>query len=139
MYKILVKVKGKGNPSIRKLINHGFIPLFFKKYNNDVEYYIVLYRGSLVELKESLVDLAFELSKEGKVGGKDYAIIYEVNDKYIGKLTSGSIGSIIGYSIFGLTGLFLGLIGGLFLGELLDLELGEKYVGVVEWPMSVTT
>ncbi|MEM0174143.1 MAG: hypothetical protein QXI16_06540, partial [Sulfolobaceae archaeon] len=104
---------------------------------DNYEYYLVLYNGNLTELKESLADLAYSLSLEGKIGGKDYAIIYEVNDKYIGKMLGSGLGSLLGYSLLGTSGLILGLLGGLLIGELIDLELGEKFIGVMEWPMSV--
>jgi len=137
MYKILIKVYSgsKGN-SLKTLIKHKFIPIYYNKKDN-YEYYLVLYNGSLTDLKESLADLAYSLSLEGKSGGRDYATIYEVNDKYVGKLLGSGVGSLLGYSLLGTGGLIIGLLSGLLLGEIIDLELGEKFIGVMEWPTSV--
>nr|WP_216604273.1 hypothetical protein [Acidianus sp. RZ1] len=127
-----------GNPatnSLASLKRADFIPLI-RRSNGQIEYYIALYRGSnLPELKEAITDLAFLLSKEGKKGDKDFATIYAVEDKYIGKGLGGFLGAGIGYQIGGFAGLLLGFVGGILAGELADIIAGEKLVGVVEWPI----
>ncbi|MCI2414325.1 MAG: hypothetical protein MPF33_03600 [Candidatus Aramenus sp.] len=138
MYKLVVKVNsGSPRSSLLTFKKAGFIPLYYRKDGNR-EVYTALYKSNdLNELKEALVDLAYLLSREGKTGGHDFAVVYQVQDKYLGKGIGGVLGAGIGWQLGGIGGMILGLLGGLILGELIDIEMGERLVGVWGWPISI--
>lgn len=135
MYKVIFKVTSNpSTDSIKTLIKLGFIPIF-KKTQGNYEYYITLIKGNnLAEVKEAISEAAYYFEKQGKLGGNDFATIYEVDDKYYGKALGGVLGASLGYSLGGLAGLLLGAIGGIIVGELVDITMGEKFIGVMEWP-----
>ncbi|AWR98249.1 hypothetical protein DFR86_05480 [Acidianus sulfidivorans JP7] len=113
----------------------GFIVLF-KKIQGNEEYYTTIIKGNnLAEVKEAISEAAFYFEKQGKRGEKDFAKIFEVDDKYIGKTIGGLLGAGLGYNLGGIAGLILGALGGIIIGELADINMGEKYLGVMEWPM----
>lgn len=135
MYKVIFKVnKGFANNSSQSLRKIGFIPIY-RKIQGDYDMYMTLFKGNnLAEVKEAISEAAFYFAKEGKFGRQDFATIYEVDDKYLGKGIGSLLGAGLGYKIAGLPGLILGLLGGVIIGELADITLGEKFVGVMEWP-----
>ena len=141
MYKVIFKVysNGKFTNSLRTFSKVGFIPVYFRR-NNGIEEYVTLYNTNDVnEVKEAIVDVAYLLSKEGKGGGFDFAKIYRVDDHYLGKIAGGSLGALLGYQLAGIAGLLLGVLGGLFLGELVDIELGQVPVGILAWPVQLSS
>ncbi|MEM0015639.1 MAG: hypothetical protein QXY68_02510 [Saccharolobus sp.] len=138
MYKVIFKIKGSQGNSFRELRQAGFIPIYFRR-NQQEEYYVTLFRSNdLNEVKEAILDLSYYLSKNGKYGDYNFATVYEITNSNIGKVSGGALGALAGYYLGGLAGLVLGAIGGIFLGELVDIQMGEKLVGVLGWPMSIS-
>ncbi|MEM0131541.1 MAG: hypothetical protein QXN74_05600 [Saccharolobus sp.] len=135
MYKVIFKIKGSQGNSFRELRQAGFIPIYFRR-NQQEEYYVTLFRSNdLNEVKEAILDLSYYLSKNGKYGDYNFATVYEITNSNIGKVSGGALA---GYYLRGLAGLVLGAIGGIFLGELVDIQMGEKLVGVLGWPMLIS-
>ncbi|BFH72443.1 hypothetical protein SJAV_03870 [Sulfurisphaera javensis] len=141
MYKVVFKVFSNNSyiNSLRELRKAGFIPIYFRR-NNGIEEYTTLYNSNDInEIKEAIVDFAYLISKQGKSGGYDFAKIYKVEDKYIGKIAGGSLGALLGFQFAGIAGLILGTLGGIFLGELFDIEYGQTLVGLVNWPTQLVS
>ncbi|BCU69167.1 hypothetical protein [Stygiolobus caldivivus] len=141
MYKVIFKVNsnGKFTNSLKTISKAGFIPVYFKR-DKGIEEYTALYRSSDInEVKEAILDVAYMLSREGKVGGYDFAKIYKIEEQYLGKAAGGSLGALLGYQFAGIAGLVLGVLGGIFLGELLDIELGQTPMGILAWPIQQLT
>ena len=139
MYKVIFNVISNYtySSSLRELRKAGFIPIYFRR-DNGKEQYVALYSSDDInEVKEAISDFAYYISKQGKYGGYDFAKIYKINDKYIGKVAGSGLGALLGYQLGGIAGLLLGAIGGLLLGELLDIQLGETLVGVMGWPIQL--
>ncbi|BAB67136.1 hypothetical protein [Sulfurisphaera tokodaii] len=141
MYKVIFKVSSNGSftNSLKELRKAGFIPIYFRR-DNGVEEYTTLYNSNDInEVKEAIIDFAYLISKQGKNGGYDFAKIYKVEDKYIGKLAGGGLGALLGYQFGGIAGLILGTLGGIFLGELFDISYGQTLVGLINWPIQLTS
>lgn len=141
MYKVVFNVisNGRLNYSINTLRKTGFIPIYFRRDNGKEEYVALYTSNDINEVKEAIVDFAYLLSKEGKSGSYDFAKIYKIDDKYLGKIAGGGLGALLGYQLAGIAGLILGVLGGLFLGELIDIELGQILVGVMGWPIQLAS
>jgi hypothetical protein len=141
MFKVIFKLynNGKVTNSIRNFTKAGFIPIYFRR-DGKMEEYVTLYNSNDInEVKEAIVDVAYLFSREGKYGGYDFAKIYKIDDKYWGKIAGSSLGAFLGYQLAGIAGMLLGLIGGILLGELVDIELGETLVGLMAWPIQLTS
>ena len=139
MYKVIFNVISNStySASIKELRKVGFIPIYFKR-DNGKEQYVALYTTSDInEVKEAISDFAYLISKQGKYGSYDFAKIYRIDDKYLGKVAGSGLGALLGYQFAGILGLVLGAIGGMLLGELLDIQLGETLVGVMSWPIQL--
>lgn len=142
MHKIVFKVFSNNNTysnCLKELRKVGFVPLYFRR-NNGIEEYVTIYNSNDInEIKEAIADFAYLISKQGKSGGYDFAKIYKIEDKYIGKIAGGSLGALLGFQFAGIPGLILGTLGGIFLGELFDIEYGQNLVGLVNWPIQLTS
>ncbi|ARM75709.1 hypothetical protein [Acidianus manzaensis] len=136
MYKVIFKVNANLREDSTKMLRRlGFI-VIFKRTQQNQEYYTTLFKGNEIsEVKEAISEASFYFEKQGKIGGSDFAKIYEIDDKYLGKTIGGLLGAGIGYNLGGIAGLILGALGGVIIGELADINMGEKYIGVMEWPM----
>ncbi|BBG24087.1 hypothetical protein [Sulfuracidifex tepidarius] len=138
MYKVSFKVQGSPGNLLKELKNSGFIPVYFRN-NNGIENYVALIRSDdLNEVREAILDFALLAKRRGKFGGRDFATIFKVDDKLMGKAFGTTIGGLLGLKFAGIPGLLLGALGGLLAGEIMDVQLGEKVVGVEQWPVSLT-
>lgn len=140
MYKVIFNIfTNNYQSSLKELKKAGFIPIYFKR-DNGKEYYVALYTGNDInEVKEAIADFAYLISRQGKFGNYEFAKIYKVDDKYLGKVTGSSLGALLGYQLGGIPGLLLGVVGGILLGELIDIQLGETLIGVLAWPIQLTS
>jgi len=139
MYKVIFNVISTYtySSSLNELRKAGFIPIYFRRDKGKEQYVTLYISDDINEVKEAISDFAYFISKQGKYGSYDFAKIYKINDKYVGKAAGSGLGALLGYQLGGIAGLLLGAIGGLLLGELIDMQLGETLVGVMGWPIQL--
>ncbi len=138
MYKVSFKLQGPPGNLFRELRNSGFIPVYFRN-DRGLENYVALIKSDDInEVREAILDFAFLAKRRGKIGVRDFATIFKLDDKLMGKAFGTTIGGLLGLKFAGLPGLVLGALGGLLAGEIMDVQLGEKVVGVEQWPVSLT-
>ena len=141
MHKVVFNVIGNNTylSSLKELKRAGFVPIYFKRDNGKEQYTALYNSNDINEVKEAITDFAYLISKQGKYGSYDFAKIYRIDDKYLGKAAGSGLGALLGYQFGGIPGLLLGVIGGILLGELVDIQLGETLVGVMNWPIQLVS
>ncbi len=139
MYKVKIKVKAPpGSPnSLGDLRKVGLIPVFFTRIGEFEVYEAFAPFKSLSDVKESLVDFAYLISKEGKSSDEKYAVIYEVKNAESGVTVGALLGALGGYALGHAIGAVLGGLVGAALGGIVTGILNERPVDVMAWPIGV--